>query len=127
MKFKRSRGIFVRILSVALVTAGFAQTAFAGTIATDYMLESEARDERIARVEAILARDDVAAQMEKMGVDAAMVSERLDNLTDDELMTLEARIDTETAGGSALGVIGAVFLVLLILELVGVTDIFKSI
>jgi len=30
------------------------------------------------------------------------------------------------AGSGALGVIGAVFLVLMILELVGVTDIFKS-
>jgi hypothetical protein len=127
MKFKRTRGLFVRLVSIALVSAGFAQTAFAGTISTDYLIESEARDARIEKVESVLARDEVAAQMEKMGVDPAMISERLDNLTDEELMVLEARIDQETAGGSALGVIGAVFLVLLILELLGVTDIFKSI
>ena len=64
---------------------------------------------------------------ERGGVNIAVISDRLKGLTDAELIALEGRIDQETAGGSALGVIGAVFLVLLILELVGVTDIFKSI
>ncbi len=40
---------------------------------------------------------------------------------------LEAEMDRQIAGGDALSLIGAVFLVLLILELVGVTDVFKSI
>ena len=48
-------------------------------------------------------------------------------MTTAELLELESRFDEQVAGGDALGVIGAVFLVLLILELVGVTDIFKSI
>ena len=37
------------------------------------------------------------------------------------------KIDQQIAGGDILAVIGIVFVVLLILELVGVTDIFKSI
>jgi hypothetical protein len=40
---------------------------------------------------------------------------------------LEGSLDRQIAGGDAIAVIGVVFLVLLILELVGVTDIFKSI
>jgi len=35
-------------------------------------------------------------------------------------------IENQVAGSDALAVIGVVFLVLMILELVGVTDIFKS-
>ena len=37
------------------------------------------------------------------------------------------RLDRAPAGGDALEVVGLVFLVLLILELVGVIDIFKTI
>ena len=122
MKFSRTRGVFVRLVSIALISTGFAQFAWAGTIGTEYMLEADARDASLQRVEALLAR-----QMENLGVDPAVISDRLKGLTDAELIALEGRIDQETAGGSALGVIGAVFLVLLILELVGVTDIFKSI
>jgi len=48
-------------------------------------------------------------------------------MTTAELIALEGRIDENNAGGSALGTIGAVFLVLLILEVVGVTDVFKGI
>ena len=127
MKFERSRGVFVRLISIALLSTGFAQTASAGTIGTDYMLEADARDASRTRVEALLAREDIAREMENLGVDAAVINERLDALSNAELVALESRIDRETAGGSALGVIGAVFLVLLILELLGVTDIFKSI
>ena len=62
-----------------------------------------------------------------MGVDRALVHDRLLALSDSELLMLEQEMDRLVAGGDALAVIGAVFLVLLILELVGVTDIFKSI
>jgi hypothetical protein len=49
------------------------------------------------------------------------------HLTDEEIAALHGRIEQQVAGGDAIAVIGVVFLVLLILELVGVTDIFKAI
>jgi len=64
--------------------------------------------------------------LQAFGVDQAIVQERLQGLTQAELITLESQFNQQIAGGDALGIIGAVFLVLLILELVGVTDIFKS-
>jgi uncharacterized membrane protein (Fun14 family) len=39
---------------------------------------------------------------------------------------LAERMDTLPAGGDALAIIGIVFLVLIILEVVGVIDIFKK-
>lgn len=126
MKFRRSRALFVRVISLALVSAGFAQISFAGVVGTDYMLEAEARNANLARVESLIAREDVAQQLQAVGVDQAIVQERLQGLTQAELITLENQFNQQIAGGDALGVIGAVFLVLLILELVGVTDIFKS-
>lgn len=123
----RARGIVVRLMSVALICMGFAQTSSAGMIGTGYLIDSETRDASLARVEVLLARQDIERQLLAFGVDAEIVAERLRGMSNAELLALEGRLDTQLAGGDALAVIGTVFLVLLILELVGVTDIFKSI
>ncbi len=123
----RARGIVVRLMSVALICMGFAQTSSAGMIGTGYLIDSETRDASLARVEVLLARQDIERQLLAFGVDAEIVAERLRGMSNAELLALEGRLDAQLAGGDALAVIGTVFLVLLILELVGVTDIFKSI
>jgi len=61
-----------------------------------------------------------------MGVDATHVDSRVAAMTDAELRSLAGEIENLPAGADALAVIGIVFLVLLILEAVGVLDIFKS-
>jgi hypothetical protein len=127
MKSFKLRGFVVRLMSVALVCVSFAQTSSAGIIGTGYMLDNQMRDASLARVELLLARQDVEQQLLAFGVDAASVAERLRGMSNTELMALEGRLNEQLAGGDALALIGAVFLVLLILELVGVTDIFKSI
>jgi hypothetical protein len=65
--------------------------------------------------------------MQKMGVDAASIDSRVASLNDRELHQLAAEMQSAPAGGDILALIGAVFVVLLILELVGVIDIFKKI
>lgn len=120
------RDFLVRLISVALVCMGFAQVSTAGVIGTNYMIEGEARAASLARLEVMLARDDIARQLADYGVEQSMIAERLQGMSHAELLSLEGRVDEQIAGGDALGVIGTVFLVLLILELVGVTDIFKS-
>jgi len=127
MKFLKARAWVVRAVSISMVCLGFAQVAPAGMISTSQFVENEARVESLSRIEVLLARDDVAKQMVALGVQPQQVMERLDAMTTAELLELEARFDEQVAGGDALAIIGAVFLVLLILELVGVTDIFKSI
>ncbi len=65
--------------------------------------------------------------MEQMGVDAAAVEQRVARLNDRELHQLALDMRNAPAGGDgALALIGAVFVVLLILELTGVIDIFKK-
>ena len=127
MKFLKARAWVLRAVSISMVCLGFAQVAPAGMISTSQFVENEARVESLSRIEVLLARDDVAKQMVALGVQPRQVMERLDAMTTAELLELEARFDEQVAGGDALAIIGAVFLVLLILELVGVTDIFKSI
>lgn len=126
MGLQKARGELLRLVSVSIVCMGFAQVAPAGMIGTAYMLEDESRAASVSRIEILLARGDVARQLEAFGVDQALVVERLNGLSHAELLELEGQLDSQVAGGDIIGLIGAVFVVLLILELVGVTDIFKS-
>lgn len=126
MGLQRARGALLRLVSVSIVCMGFAQAAPAGMIGTAYILDKESRAASVSRIEILLARGDVAGQLEAFGVDRALVVERLNGLSHAELLELEGQIDSQVAGGDIIGLIGAVFVVLLILELVGVTDIFKS-
>jgi len=126
MFLQKARGALMRLISVSIVCMGFAQVAPAGMIGTAYMLDDESRAASLSRIEVLLARADVARQLEAFGVDQAVVVERLNGLSNAELLELEGRLDSQVAGGDILALIGAVFVVLLILELVGVTNIFKS-
>jgi hypothetical protein len=127
MGFDKARGALLRLVSVSIICMGFAQAAPAGMIGTAHMLDGESRAASLSRMEVLLAREDVGRQLEAFGVEQAMVLERLNGLSTAELLELEGQIESQVAGGDILAVIGIVFVVLLILELVGVTDIFKSI
>ncbi len=127
MKFVRLRTTLLHLVSLAISCAGFSQASYAGVIDTAYLVDQESRAASLARLEVMLASEKVAGQLESFGVDSALIAERIRGLSDSELLTLEKEMDRQVAAGDALSLIGAVFLVLLILELVGVTDIFKSI
>lgn len=117
----------IQLVSIAIMSLGFAQFSAAGVIGSSDLISAEQRVERISRIETLVARADVAEQLQRFGVTPEVVSTRVQNLTDSELLELEQSIDGQIAGGTdAVGVIGVVFLVLMILELVGVTDVFKS-
>lgn len=113
----------VAALSLSLV----ANTASAGVIGTQQAMSAELRSAKETRVRSSLARDDVRQAMQQLGVDPVDAEARVASLSDAELLQLEGQLDRLPAGGDALAVIGVVFLVLLILELVGVTNVFNRI
>ncbi len=122
------RSILVLVLSVQLVALGGMQAAHAGMVGTDEYAAMEERDERIARVQDFLAAERVQAQLEALGVDPEQAQERVAALTDAELAQLDQQLDDLPAGGSSvLTVLGIMFVVLLVLELLGVTNIFVAI
>jgi hypothetical protein len=125
MRSKLLRNFVVRLVSLSLLSLGLAQASGAAMIGTQQVIQSEARGARIARVETILARQDVARQLLMFGVDPPAVQSRVGNMTDAELLALEGGLDRHVAGGDAVAIVGVVFIVLIILELMGITDIFK--
>lgn len=121
------RRVLVFTLIAHLGWAGFIPAAQAGLVATESALALEQRQVRLERLNAALLREDIRGEMLRLGVAPSQVQERLSGLTDQELQQIEGELDALPAGGNVVAVIGVLFIVLLILELVGVIDIFKKI
>jgi hypothetical protein len=118
--------VFVYGLCLALLNLSSPPVAQAALVGTLQAVESGTRSLDLEKVNAALEREQVRDQMVALGVDPTVVDARVARLTDSELRSLAERMDQMPAGGDALAVIGIVFLVLIILELVGVIDIFKK-
>ena len=126
MSDRSCRRIGVLILSVALINVGTPAVGHAAVIGTQTYLEATQRDADLSTVTAALDRAEVRDRLVAMGVDPARIESRLNTLTDSELRDLSTQFEQLPAGGDILAVIGVVFVILLILELVGVIDIFKK-
>ncbi len=123
MLFKKA---VVYALCFAVFNLGSPLAAHAELVGTLQAVESGTRASDLAAVGATLARQEVRDQMAALGVNPADIDARVARLTDTELRTLADRMGEMPAGGDALAVVGIVFVVLVILELVGVIDIFKK-
>ncbi len=108
------------ILIVCMAGFGVPLPASAGIVTTDQVAASAQRE----RVRAFLDRQEVRAKLESLGVDANAAKARVDALTDQEANDLAARIDQLPAGGDVLGLIFAVFIILLITDILGLTKVF---
>jgi len=115
----------VGIVCVALINMCMAGVASAAIVDTAALVAPDrAADMGVVRTQ--LDRADVRAKMTEMGIDATAVDSRLASLSDRELHKLAVDLQNAPAGGDVVWIIGAVFIVLIILELTGVIDIFKK-
>jgi hypothetical protein len=126
MNRSKWRTALVTLLTTAIFNFGVMSAAQAGIVTTDSIVSAD-RDASLTSIRTLLQREDVQTQMQQMGVDAANVDARLATLSDSELRDLSDQMQNAPAGGGVLVLVGAVFVVLLILELVGVIDIFKKV
>lgn len=122
------RSLVSGILVAAMLAVSSWIPANAAMITTEQMVTADAgqvREARVAQVQGFLARADVKDQLVKWGVASEMADARVAKLSDAELEQLSMKIDQQPAGGDVLVILGVVFLILIILELVGVTHIFS--
>jgi len=117
-------------VSVAVFTLSVQQAgAHAAMIGTGLVVQGVHAQQDRARIHAALERKDVRAKLVSLGVDPAEVVQRVDALTDREARRLAASLDRMPAGadfgaGPVVGAVVFVFLVLLITDLLGLTDVF---
>jgi hypothetical protein len=124
--FPKLNLFFVTALTVIFViTSGVLPGARAAVIDTRNYLEQQGNGSA-AKVDSFLEREDVQKQLIRLGVDPADAKKRVAGLTAGEIRELEKRIDELPAGSGVLAVLGIVLIVLIVLELTGVSNIFSK-
>jgi len=123
-QFLQKTIVYTLIASLlSMASPALVQAEIIGTLSA---IEASQCDANLAKINDVLAREEVREKMRAYGVNEAQVEARLASLTDQELSTLAQEMENMPAAGGALEVVGIVFIVLLILEAVGVIDIFKK-
>ncbi len=108
-------------LIVSIIGLGMPSSSMAGIVATDEVRGGLKRDQ----VTSFLERSEVRDRMQALGVDPDAARGRVAALSDDEVASLANQLDQLPAGGSdVLTAVVVVFLILVILDLLGITNIF---
>jgi hypothetical protein len=124
---KMMRRIARRVSTLLVVTftcLGLQAQAYAGMVGTGTVLGQEQAASERAQVLAALERQDVQQGLINLGVDPQAAYERVLALSDAELQQMAGKLDQLPAGGDALGVVVFIFVLLLITDILGYTNVF---
>jgi hypothetical protein len=124
MKMKKFHSTALIFLFTLLLTALPATPLMAGMIDTHTLLATSSAQVDRAELVQRLQSAEIREALTRMGVDPTDAQMRVDRLSDAEVVALSARLDELPAGGNVLGVLVGVFVVLVITDLLGLTDIF---
>lgn len=122
IRFNIRRQLLVLVLTLGLLPPAGAQAA-SGLISSQEALALD-RNGSIELVQAWLQQDQVAAELTALGVDPALAQARVAGMSPEEVAAMLERIDDMPAGAGVIEVLGVTFLVLIILDLIGVINIF---
>lgn len=123
---KRFQRTLALVVCCSMLNLSLLQSAHAVMVSTEEVARlavTGAPDSGHARLAAVLARDNVRSEMERLGIDPASAQERVAALTDEEAASLADQIDKAPAGG-IIGAILLVFFVLLVTDILGLTKVF---
>ena len=111
-----------------LLISGPLQSAHAAMIATESLLDSGKGQQARDYLKSLLAREDVQAALVARGLDPQEARSRIDGLSDAEAVSAADRFEQLPSGGGVVETIliisFLVFLILLITDIAGYTDIF---
>jgi hypothetical protein len=126
--FHPTRKILACLLaSMMVVMSIFSASAQAALVSTHTVVSSEIQQLNRHQLTSLLAKEQAIATMAQLGVDPTMVEARVNNMTAEELQAFGQQVDEMQAGGSAVGVVVLVFVILIVLDLLGTTNIFPAI
>ena len=115
------------LLAIAMFGMSIQSVAVAGIVTTTDLVNSQHLQMERERIHDWMARADVREQLTSLGVDVEQAQQRVAGMTDEEVQQMAARMDQMPVGSGAGEVVIIALLVLIILELSGVTDIFTKI
>jgi ribosomal protein L4 len=124
--FLKPVGLFLAVFMVIL--SGPYQSATAALIGTESVINTDRAQNAREYLKSLLARQDVRNALVSQGIDPGEAKNRIDSLTDEEATLVADQLQELPAGGdfftTLLIVALIVFLVLLITDITGYTDIF---
>ena len=117
-----------RTMAAMMVVIGLmSASAQAAMVSTGDIISSASEQETRAQVLAILDQDQARDALLSLGVAPADVEQRVQDMTSAELQAFSQQVEEMQAGGSAVGVIILIFVILIVLDLLGTTNIFPVI
>lgn len=93
-------------------------------ISTQSVLAADRAGADRERINEILARADVQDQLVKQGVDLDEVEARVASLSDAEAQQMAEQLEQLPAGAGVVGALFAVFIILLVTDILGLTDVY---
>ena len=121
--FKRTLTL---ILSISLISLSFGQ-AQAAIIANNQVIQQMQQTADKAALLQTINRADIQQQLLAMGVSTTDIENRINQMTQEEIAQLNLQINELPAGGDVLGIIVLLFIVFVITDVIGATDIFPFI
>ena len=121
-----TKPLSVLMLIVFSFTVVFAPAVHASMLPTGTVLENDA-DEIRSRIHDMLGAEEVQSALGKRGISESEARARADALTESQLRALAGHMDSQPSGEGVGTVVGAfvfIFIVLLITDIVGLTDVF---
>lgn len=122
-RLRRCR-VITALLAVSILFVSVQPAVNAAIVSTSDMVATE--QSRIDRDYLLgsLEREEVQTALISQGVDLEMAKQRVATMTDEEVRALNQKMDEMPAGSGVVGAIVLIFLVLLITDIAGLTDVF---
>ena len=130
MKFIRKKISFVSLFmaTMMLLIAVPYQPLFAAMIPTEATIYQNKAQKARDQLKSLISREDIRKSLVSQGIDLMEAKARVDSLSDIEAITVANQIEQLPAGSGAIGAVIVasviVFLVLLVTDILGYTDIF---
>ncbi len=124
MIFRRIKrfGVLLCVWLMLGVQLAPAQAAMVGNAQLLHQAQQQVTRERVIN---FLDRADVQQQLVNLGVDPADARARVARMSDSEIAQLSANMDQQPAGGdSIVGIVLLLFIIFIITDMLGATDIF---
>lgn len=125
--FRKTQRFISSLMIIMMLTLGISKISMAGIVTTSQLVnEQQTRLER-EQVRDWLARAEVRKQLTAMGVDVKDAQARVKSMTAQEVHTMATNMNNMPAGAGVLETAVLVLLILVLLDIAGVTDIFPNI
>ncbi len=118
--------VMALLLTLAMLNM-YSLPAYSGVVTTEQLMLQQLESMDREALVSLLDRSEVQQQLVDRGVDPEYAKQRIAALSDAQIEQIKSEIDELPAGSGAVGILIAVLLVLIILDIIGVTNIFTFI